>query len=81
MRRLEPRGGYKTILHDPEFLLPWELWYLSIVRSCGIVASTVVVTKEAPRPLNLQAGFSWGHAGGNVPAEPKASGFLEVRGN
>ena len=29
------------ILHDPKYLLPWELSYSSILRSCRIFVSTV----------------------------------------
>ena len=29
--------GYRVIrqiLHEPKYLIPWELWYGSILRSC-----------------------------------------------
>ena len=53
----KPQGGrlgmlqwILKIIHDPEYLTHWELWYYGILRSCRIFVSTNSSASPNPYP-------------------------------
>ena len=51
------------ILHDPEYLIPWELYYYSILRSCRIFSiNSIEIPNNAPpmRPADVHICFGLG---------------------
>ena len=66
--------GYPTeILHDPGYLLPWEIWYYGIFRPCRIFSINssfdycMVFSGEPPVRSNLRARRGPGEAAGVCP--------------
>ena len=50
-------------LQDPKYLIPWELWYYSILRSCRIFSINNILTAPI---LRIDYSISWFILGSRV---------------